>query len=129
MPQAKRSTSSTRSRSSFKQPPALKRLSSSLDTAQKSLQELRRGAGRDVGSGAQDLYTDLRAFVRNARRDSNKLARALQRDFERAQKQLTKASTSTRSRGGTSQRSGTKRTAAKRTTSKRSTTRRTSAKR
>jgi hypothetical protein len=102
MPQAKRSTSTSRSRAMFKQPPALKRLSTSLETAQRALSELRKDAGRDVGKGAKDLYGDLRTFVSNARRDSNRLAKALQREFDQAQKQLAKAAASSASTAGRS---------------------------
>ena len=50
--------------------------------------ELRKDTGRDVGQGARDLYKDVRTFVSSARRDSGKLAKALARDFERAEKEL-----------------------------------------
>src|SRR5579863_3251527 len=91
MPQAKRSTSTRRSTSRFKEPAAFKRLTTSLDTAQKALTELSKGSGRAGTKGAKDLYADLRGFVSNARRDSNKVAKALQREFDQAQKQLAKA--------------------------------------
>ncbi len=134
MPQAKRSSSTSRSRAAFKQPPALKRLSTSLDTAQRALTELRKDAGRDVGKGARDLYGDLRTFVSNARRDSNKLAKALQREFDQAQKQLTKAASgSTASRSTTSRSSGSRSTGSRSTGTRsggsRSTTARSSARR
>lgn len=129
MAQARRSTSTSRSRTSFKQPPALKRLTTSLDTAQKALTELSKGGGRDVGKGAKDIYADLRKFVSDARRDSNKLGKALQRDFEQAQKQLGKAtsgsgrSSSSRS---TSRRPSSSRSSGGRATSSRSSSRSTS---
>lgn len=134
MPQARRSTSTSRSSTTFKQPAALKRLTTSLDTAQKALTELTRGGGRDVSKGAKDISADLRKFVSDARRSSNKLGRALQRDFEQAQKQLTKAasgsttgrSTSSRS---TSRRSSSSRSTGSRSTSARSTSGRSTAKR
>jgi hypothetical protein len=89
MPPAKKPTrSSPRARAGFKEPAALKRLNRSLDAAQEALGELRKDTGRDVGQGARDLYKDLRTFVTSARRDSGKLAKALQRDFEQAQKRL-----------------------------------------
>lgn len=72
----------------FKEPAALKRLSRSLESAQEALAELRKDTGRDVSQGARDLYGDLRTFVANARRDTGKLTKALQRDFEHAQKQV-----------------------------------------
>ncbi len=90
MPPAKNSTSTSRS-STFKEPAALKWLSSSLDTAQQALVELREDTGRDVSQGARDLHKDLRAFISSARRDAGKLAKALQRDFDQAQKQLAQA--------------------------------------
>ena len=90
MPPAKKpTTSSARTRAGFTEPPALRRLNRSLDAAQEALAELRKDTGRDVGQGARDLYKDLRGFVTSARRDSGKLAKALQRDFEQAQKRLT----------------------------------------
>ena len=85
MSPAKNSTSRS---SVFKEPAALKWLSSSLDTAQQALVELREDTGRDIGQGARDLHKDLRAFISSARRDAGKLAKALQRDFDQAQKQL-----------------------------------------
>lgn len=98
MPPAKKPASTrSRSRVAFKEPAALKRLNRSLDAAQEALVELRRDTGRDVGQGARDLYKDVRTFVSSARRDTGKLAKALQRDFEQAQKRLT-AATTTRAR-------------------------------
>ena len=85
MPPAKNSTSRS---STFREPAALKWLFSSLDTAQQALVELREDTGRDVSQGARDLHKDLRAFISSARRDAGKLAKALQRDFDQAQKQL-----------------------------------------
>ena len=85
MPPAKHSTSRP---DTFREPAALKWLASSLDAAQQALVELRADAGRDLSQGARDLHKDLRAFVSSARRDAGKLAKALQRDFEHAQKQL-----------------------------------------
>jgi hypothetical protein len=88
MPPAKNSTSRSSHPTTFKEPAALKWLSSSLDTAQQALVELREHTGRDVSQGARELHKDLRAFISSARRDTGKLAKALQRDFEHAQKQL-----------------------------------------
>ena len=88
MPPAKNSTSRSSHPGTFKEPAALKWLSSSLDTAQQALVELREDTGRDVSQGARDLHKDLRAFISSARRDTGKLAKALQRDFDQAQKQL-----------------------------------------
>ena len=91
MPPAKKPVSQSLLRSpvTFTEPAALKQLTTkSLEAAQEALAELRKGAGRDVGEGARDLYSDLRTFVSSARRDTGKLAKALQRDFTQAQKQL-----------------------------------------
>src|SRR5664279_3558030 len=88
MPPAKNSTSRSSHPGTFREPAALKWLSSSLDTAQQALVELRQDTGRDVSQGARDLHKDLRAFISSARRDAEKLAKALQRDFDHAQKQL-----------------------------------------
>ena len=88
MPPAKNSTSLSAQPSTFREPAALKWLSNSLDAAQQALVELRADAGRDLSHGARDLHKDLRAFISDARRDTGKLAKALQRDFENAQKQL-----------------------------------------
>ena len=85
MPPAKHSTSRP---DTFREPAALKWLASSLDAAQQALVELRADAGRDLSQGARDLHKDLRAFINSARRDAGKLAKALQHDFEHAQKQL-----------------------------------------
>jgi len=90
MPEAKNTApSAARTRAAFKEPAALTRLNKSLDAAQEALAELRKDTGRDVGQAARDLYKDLRTFVSSARRDSGKLAKALQRDFEQAQKRFT----------------------------------------
>jgi hypothetical protein len=88
MAPAKNSTSRSSHPGTFKEPAALKWLSSSLDTAQQALVELRQDTGRDLSQGARDLHKDLRAFISSARRDAGKLAKALQRDFDQAQKQL-----------------------------------------
>lgn len=55
--------------------------------------ELRKDTGRDVGQGARDMYKDVPTFVSSAWRDTGKLAKALQRDFEHAHKRLTAATT------------------------------------
>lgn len=117
MPPAKKpAVSRSRPRAGFKEPAALKRLSRSLDAAQEALVELRKDTGRDVGQGARDLYKDLRTFVSSARRDSGKLAKALARDFERAEKELA-AAPRAGSRTTTTRRSSGQ-TAAKRTSSR-----------
>ncbi len=125
MPQAKKSTATTRSRSAgsarsraaFKEPAALKRLNKALDDAQKALAELGKHGGRDVSAASRALSTDVRKFLTSARRDSTKLGTALKRDFEQAQKQLAQAAKSTRARG-----SSAKKTTAKKTTARKKTT-------
>jgi len=101
----------------FKEPAALKRLGRSLESAQEALAELRKDTGRDVSQGARDLYGDLRTFVANARRDTGKLTKALQRDFEHAQKQVAGGTTGGRARprAAATSRPRTPRTAAART--------------
>jgi hypothetical protein len=79
-----------------KEPAALKRLNKSLDSAQDALKALRKDVGKDVGTGARDLYQDLERFVKGARRDSTKLGKALQRDVEQLQKRLAGKPTSRR---------------------------------
>ena len=146
MPQAKKSTStrrrpagssvrsrtasvSSRARGAFKEPAALKRLNKALDEAQKALGELEKHGGRGVATTTRALRKDVRGFLTNARRDSGKLGTALKRDFEQAQKQLTKVTKSARrsaARGSsapsrsTATRGGASRTTAKRRTTKRS---------
>jgi hypothetical protein len=90
MPPARKPLASPARRSkTFKESPAVKRLNSSLEAAQQALAELQKEAGRHANQGARDLYKDVRTFVSSARRDSRKLAKTLQRDFERAEKLLT----------------------------------------
>ena len=120
MPPAKKPTRSPvgRVNAAFREPAALKRLTRSLDAAQEALVELRKDTGRDVGQGARDLYKDVCTFVSSARRDSGKLAKALQRDFEQAQKRLA-GTPAARSRStATASRQRTPGTAARRTSPK-----------
>jgi hypothetical protein len=124
MPPAKKSASrkGTR-RTASKEPAALRRLNKSLDSAQDALAALSREVGKDVSGGARDLHKNLQKFIKEARRDSGKLSRALQRDIERLQKRLASSSSgraSTRSAG---------RKAPGRSTAKKATARRTTAKR
>jgi hypothetical protein len=89
MPQAKKpAPRPSRPPAAFREPAALRRVSRSLDAAQDALAELRKDAGRDVSQGTRDLYKDLRTFLSSARRDTGRLAKALQRDFTQAQKRL-----------------------------------------
>jgi hypothetical protein len=130
MPAAKRSSRSSSRTSTFKEPAALKRLTKSLDSAQDALSELSKQGGRDVGQSAGAIYKDLRTFLSNARRHSGRLGKALARDFDQAQKALSKSAatssgrrTATRSssaRSGsraTSSRSGSSRSSSSRTSS------------
>lgn len=128
MPAAKRSSRSART-STFKEPPAFKRLTKSLDTAQEALAELSKSGGRHVGQSSGAIYKDLRTFVSNARRHSSRLGKALASDFEQAQKALAKSATGSSARRtstkSTSARSGSSRTkssgsGSSRTTSSRS---------
>jgi DNA-binding transcriptional ArsR family regulator len=97
MPQAKKpAPRPSRPPAAFREPAALRKLSRSLDAAQEALAELSKDAGRDVGQGARDLYKDLRTFLTSARRDTSRLAKALQRDFTQAQKRLGGPGTSIR---------------------------------
>ena len=101
MPQAKKpAPRPSRPSAAFREPAALRKLSRSLDAAQEALAELSKDAGRDVGQGARDLYKDLRTFLSSARRDTGRLAKALQRDFTQAQKRLGGPGRSTRPAGG-----------------------------
>jgi len=94
MPPARKSArSSSRTRPTFKEPAALKRLNSSLEAAQKALVELRTHAGRNADKGTRDLHKGVGRFISSARRDAGKFAKALTRDFEQAQKLLAKAPT------------------------------------
>ena len=116
---ASRSRPTARKRSTTKEPAAIKRLNKSLDAAQDALTALRKDVGRDVGKGGRDIYKNLQRFVKDARRDSGKLSKALERDIEHLQKRL-KSSPKTKGSSGT----GTRRKAAGRSTAKRSSSRR-----
>ena len=71
-----------------KQPAAIRRLNRSLDSAQDALVHLRKDVSSDVSAGSTNLYKDVKRFVKDARRDSEKLANALQRDAEKAQARM-----------------------------------------
>ena len=119
MPSAKKPASrkSTR-RTNPKEPAALRRLNTSLESAQDALGALGRGVGKDVSGGARDLHKNVQRFVKDARRDSGKLSKALQRDVERLQKRLATSSVSRAStRSGGRKASG--RSTAKKTTARR----------
>jgi len=119
MPPAKQPTRSGAARTSaaFKEPAALKRLTTSLDAAQDALAELRKDTGRDVGQGRPRPAERPAHVVSSARRDTGKLAKALQRDFEHAQKRVaskpaTRSRTTARASPQRQPRTGTKRTRA-----------------
>ncbi len=88
MAATKTASRSSRKRPAVKSPAALNQLEKSLGTAQDALKALGDNVGRDTSSAARALYKDLQKFVREARRDSRKLGTALQRDLEKAQKEL-----------------------------------------
>jgi hypothetical protein len=98
-------------RGSAKEPAALRRLNKSLESASDALNALRKDVGKDVGGGAQDLYKGLQKFVKDARRDSGKLSKTLQREFAQLEKRIADASKS-------GSRSGGKRKTASRSTAK-----------
>ena len=119
MPQARKSSRSSSSRASrFKEPAALKRLNTSLDSAQKAITELRNHAGRDAAQSTRTLYQGLGKFVKDARRDSGKFASSLKKDFEQAAKTAQSATKRT-STTGTRRGGGTSRAGASRSTSSR----------
>jgi hypothetical protein len=117
---ASRGSSAARKRPAAKEPAAIKRLNKSLDAAQDALVALRKDLSRDVGAGGRDLYKNLERFVRDARRDSGKLSKALERDIEHLQKRLARSS-----KTKTPSRKGTRRKAAGRSTAKRTASRST----
>ena len=116
---SRRSTSrrtTTRRRVSAKEPAAIKRLNKSLDGAESALVALRK----DVQSGAGDAYKNLRQLVRNARRDSGKLSKAIQKDLEEAAKAVrSRAGGGSTARRATARRSPARRSPARKTTARR----------
>jgi hypothetical protein len=93
MPPARKSArSSTRSRPTFKEPAALKRLQTSLDAANKALGDLRKHAGRTAAPSTKNLHKGVSTLVSSARRDAGKFGKSLARDFQQAQKQVAKPS-------------------------------------
>jgi hypothetical protein len=115
MPSAKKPAAPARRSKTFTEPAALKRFNRSLEAAERALAELGKHAGRDAGQGARDLYKGVRTFVSSARRDSRKLAKALQRDFEQAEKLLTERTGGRASRTSTARSQAKPRAAATRT--------------
>jgi hypothetical protein len=97
VPAARKSTrSSSRSSAAFKEPAALKRLSQSLDGAQKALVELRKHAGTDAGKATKSAHGRLQKAVAGAKTDTRKLTSELKRDFAKAQKTVAGAATTAR---------------------------------
>lgn len=103
-----RKTAAPKTNARFKEPAALKRLSKSLESATSALSDLQKQSSRDAGKGARDLYKDLRSFLSNASRHSGRLGTALKREYEQAQKSVSKpkarakSTRSARTRGATS---------------------------
>jgi hypothetical protein len=126
MPQARKSArSSSRTSATFKEPAALKRLNTSLDSAQKALKDLQGQAGRNAAASTRALHKGLGKFLSDARRDTGKFTTALKRDFDAAQKaaksaQTTATSTARRATGRASstRASGTRASGSRSTASK-----------
>ena len=115
---ASRRRGAARKRPAAKEPAAIKRLNKSLDGAQDALASLGKEVSKDLGAGGRDLYKNIQRFVKDARRDSGKLSRALGRDIEQLQKRLASSSQTK-----PPSRTGTRRKAAGRSTAKRTTSR------
>jgi hypothetical protein len=96
---------------------AIERFNKSLDAAQKALKDVRSTAG----TGAKDLYSTFNKSLTQARRDSGKLAKNLQRDIQKGAKRTASAA---RGRPTATRRAASGRAATRRSTSGRSTARR-----
>ncbi len=115
MPQARKSARSTsRASATYKEPAALKRLNTSLDSAQKALRDLQTQAGHNAAVSTRALHKGLGKFLSDARRDAGKFTTALKRDFDAAQKAAKKAGAS--ATGGRSTSRSTGRSTASRST-------------
>jgi hypothetical protein len=113
MPQARKSArSSSRTSATFKEPAALKRLNSSLDSAQKALKDLQAQAGRNATASTRALHKGLGKFLSDARRDTGKFTTALKRDFDAAQK-AAKSARASGTRSTASKSAGSKSTGSK----------------
>ena len=97
---------------------AVARLNKSLDAAHDALAALRADLSKDVINRCARPLKDVQKFVKDARRDSGKLGKALQRDIEKAQKRISPAT-----KAKSSSRAGAPRKAAARSTAKRTTSR------
>jgi hypothetical protein len=122
MPQPRRTRSRRSTSSSQKR--TLDRFNKSLDAAQKALKDVRS----DVGTGAKDLYSNFSKSLTQARRDSGKLAKNLQRDVQTGAKRTASAARG-RTAGGTSRRTTRRRASSGRSTTRRSTSGRSTARR
>jgi hypothetical protein len=95
-----RGRSTRAKRTASKEPAALKRLNKSLDNAQEALATLGKDVGKDVSTGSRGLYRELQKFVKDARRHSGKLSKAMERDIAQLQKRLAGGSPTKSSRTG-----------------------------
>jgi hypothetical protein len=116
MATTKKSSARTISANKSRRPGAgsLDRLNESLDAAQKALADLQG----DLGRGGRDIVKNVSRLLKDARRDTAKLNRAVVKDLGQLGRALTPG---TNSRGG-------KKAPAKRTAAKRSGANRTAAK-
>ena len=121
MATTKKSSSGSGSAKGSRRPGAasLDRLNESLDAAQKALGEIQG----DLGRGGRDIVKNVSRLLKDARRDTAKLNRALVKDIGQLGRALTPVTNSR-----TTRKSPAKRTAAKRTAAKRSAKRTTAAK-
>ena len=113
-PASRRRSTTARKRQGAKEPAAIKRLNKALDSAQEALVSLRKDVGREVGAGGRGLHKNLERFVKEARRDSGRLSKAIERDIQRLQKRLPGGSKAKASGRAGSRRKTTGRTTAKR---------------
>ena len=106
-----------------KEPAAIQRLNKSLDAAQDALAALRKDVSRGVGAGSRDLHKNLQRFITEARRDSGRLSKAIERDVQGLQKRISRSSPTKASPRAGSRRKVAGRSTAKRTTSRTATRR------
>jgi hypothetical protein len=113
MATTKKSSARTGSAKQSRRPGAgsLDRLNESLDAAQKALGDLQG----DLGRGGRDIVKNVNRLLRDARRDTAKLNRALVKDLGQLGRAITPGTNSR-----TTRKSPAKRTSAKRTTSAKS---------
>ena len=105
----------------------LKGLNDALDSAQEHAKSVRGG----LTSRQRTLTKDVEKALKNARRDSTKMSKAVRKELEQLQKRIAEAApgggTKRRSSGGAKKSGGAKRSTAKRSTASRSTAKRSSA--